>query len=74
MQLTYSGLPTYYWFKDIEKNNFSGDGVGNAWSLILKDIPSTVAVFLYLVKAGLKSREVSHLRKTRTSYLRQYSQ
>ncbi|MCD9463225.1 hypothetical protein CJF25_09510 [Photobacterium phosphoreum] len=31
-----------YWFKDTEKNNFSGDSVGNAWSLILKDMPPTM--------------------------------
>ncbi len=42
LQLTYSGLPVYYWFKDTEKNNFTGDGVGNAWSLILKNKSPTM--------------------------------
>ncbi|PSW80260.1 hypothetical protein CTN07_20105 [Photobacterium damselae] len=42
LQLTYSGLPVYYWFKDTNKNNFTGDGVGNSWSLILKDMPPTM--------------------------------
>ncbi|PSV70977.1 hypothetical protein CTM77_10025 [Photobacterium phosphoreum] len=54
LQLTYSGLPTYYWFKDTEKNNFSGDGVGNAWSLILKDMPPTM--FDGLAKNTAKSK------------------
>ncbi|EEO7019644.1 hypothetical protein G6216_004617 [Salmonella enterica subsp. enterica serovar Virchow] len=36
LQLTYSGLPLYYWFKDSNKNNFTGSGVGNAWSLVMK--------------------------------------
>ncbi|MCG3863400.1 MULTISPECIES: hypothetical protein [unclassified Photobacterium] len=34
LQLTYDGLPVYYWFKDTAKNNFTGDGVGKAWALI----------------------------------------
>ncbi|WP_305818940.1 hypothetical protein [Photobacterium leiognathi] len=42
LQLTYSGLPVYYWFKDTKENNFTGDGVGNAWSLILKDKAPTM--------------------------------
>ena len=36
LQLTYMGLPVYYWFKDSDDKNFTGDGVSNAWSLIIK--------------------------------------
>ncbi|WP_407082563.1 COG4315 family predicted lipoprotein [Photobacterium leiognathi] len=37
LQLTYLGFPVYYWFKDNNEHNFFGDGVGNSWSIILKD-------------------------------------
>lgn len=36
LQLTYSDLPLYYWFKDTKEVNFTGSGVGKAWSLVVK--------------------------------------
>ncbi|WP_318407207.1 COG4315 family predicted lipoprotein [Photobacterium leiognathi] len=36
LQLTYFDLPVYYWFKDSNIKNFTGDGVQNAWSLIVQ--------------------------------------
>ncbi|GAD28646.1 conserved hypothetical protein [Photobacterium leiognathi lrivu.4.1] len=36
LQLTYFDLPVYYWFKDSSEKNFTGDGVQNAWSLIVQ--------------------------------------
>lgn len=42
LQLSYSGLPLYYWFKDTPRNNFTGDGVNDAWSLILEGQPPTM--------------------------------
>ncbi|MEC7308060.1 hypothetical protein [Vibrio crassostreae] len=36
LHLTYFGLPVYYWFKDTKEKNFTGDGVGKAWSLIVQ--------------------------------------
>lgn len=42
LQLTYAGLPVYYWFKDSVSNNFTGDGVGDAWSLIVEGENPTI--------------------------------
>lgn len=36
LQLTYDGLPLYYWFKDTKEVNFTGSGVNKAWSLVVK--------------------------------------
>ena len=39
LQLTYEGLPLYYWFKDNAKkgNNFTGLGIKQAWGLKSQD-------------------------------------
>ncbi|WCE29325.1 hypothetical protein [Vibrio sp. SCSIO 43137] len=37
LQLTYDSLPLYYWFKDSENNNFTGNGVVGLWSVVDKN-------------------------------------
>ncbi len=42
LQLSYAGLPLYYWYKDTPQHNFTGDGINDAWSLILLGQPPTM--------------------------------
>lgn len=34
LQVTYKGLPLYFWSKDVKPSDTTGDGVGGLWSVV----------------------------------------
>src|SRR5947199_3991252 len=41
IQVTYNGQPLYYWFKDANPGDTTGEGVGNVWWIVK---PATVYI------------------------------
>jgi predicted lipoprotein with Yx(FWY)xxD motif len=39
-QVTYNGMPLYYWIKDSQPGDVTGQGVGNVWFVVHPDISS----------------------------------
>lgn len=34
LQVTYNGMPLYYWIEDVEAGDTTGDGAGNVWFIV----------------------------------------
>jgi predicted lipoprotein with Yx(FWY)xxD motif len=34
LQVTYNGMPLYYWFRDAQPGDMTGQGVGNSWWIV----------------------------------------
>jgi predicted lipoprotein with Yx(FWY)xxD motif len=43
-QVAYNGIPLYYWFKDSQPGDVTGQGVGDVWFVVHPDIASMTVI------------------------------